>query len=467
MRFRRLLLAAGFLLLLLVLIMIPLHTARAAGGSLTASSTNIEVGQTVTLTVTVSGSDIAGFQGTLSTGATVAALLSSTDTATFTPSSPGTYNIYASGYIAHSDQSTENFTTNTVTITVREPEPDPTPTPTPTPTATPTATPASTPTQTQKPGSTPNPDATEPPAKTPIPEEGDKPTPTPTEDARPFIRTSDGDIYVALELPKDTVIPSGSKKGSVVIKNRYVEAFSLGGDDIYIVYTTNKAGENGQFRVYSAETETFMKPVAAAMPAKNYQLFSLSSNLTAPDGFSHASVVIGGETIHALKDLNNDGFYLVLAQDETGQLDYYLYDETNQTLQRYTAQNGQIQTSLPTPEPKPSQTQVVLGAVEELPAKGAVNIWKIVAIIGMLCSICLLGALSVVLFVNRKKNSGAAEADAAVMKDLLEEENNDLDFDSSTVTSKESISGFDDFDDIDIFAESGTDGSEEDFFSKQ
>ena len=65
-------------------------------------------------------------------------------------------------------------------------------------------------------------------------------------------------------------------------------------------------GENGQFRVYSAETETFMKPVAAAMPAKNYQLFSLSSNLTAPDGFSHASVVIGGETIHALKDLNND-----------------------------------------------------------------------------------------------------------------------------------------------------------------
>ena len=418
MNFKRILLSTVFVILLLVLVLIPLHTARAASGSLTASSTTVDVGETVTLTVTANGNDVAGIQGTLSTGATFANI-TNYDSVTFTPSSPGTYTISATGVIAHSDLSTENFTTNSVTITVVDPAPTPTPTPAATPT--PASTPA--PTQSAKPGQTPDPNATEPPAKTPMPEEGDTATPAPTEDARPMIRSSEGDLYIAVKLPNDIMLPEGTEKGTVTIKNRYVEAFSLGGNDYYIVYTTDKNGNNGQLRVFNADTETFVKPSSVSVPATAFKVFSLSSSLTPPDGFSFASVRINDETVLALKDDAREGFFLVMAQNENGQFDYYIYDETQQTFQRYVATDGQLRSVLPTPDPEPTQTQVVLEAVEEQPAAGAFNMWKIVAIAAMMCAILLLGALSIVLFVNRKRTN-AEDAEEALLKDIMTEEEN-------------------------------------------
>ena len=413
MKLRPFLIVAGFFLILLAILLFPFHTARAAGGTLTASSTEIVVGDSVTLTVTVSGDNIGGFSAVLSNGIVVANADGKSDSGTFTPSSAGTYVISASGTIALTNLEEVSFTTNSVTITVKEPAPTQTTAPTPTPTPTPSA----------KPGTTPDPNATEPPEKTPIPEEGDTATPAPTEDTRPYVHTSEGDIFIALKFPENIVLPAGCEKNSAVIKNRYVEAFSLGGNNYLVVYTTDKDGNNGQLRIFDRDTDSFVKPVSSTIPASEYRIYSLSDTMEAPEHYVPDSILISGETIRVFRDTTREGFYLVLAQDETGLLGFYLYDEVQQTLQRYIDTDEHLKTTLPTPEPVPEETQSVLAEVEEqYPGTSSVNVWKVVAIIAMLCSICLLGALSVLLFLNRKKNSDAASAEEAVMKDLLKED---------------------------------------------
>ncbi|MBQ6476032.1 MAG: hypothetical protein IJJ34_07470 [Clostridia bacterium] len=417
MKLKHFLIASGILLLVLAILMFPLHTAHAAGGTLTASSTEIETGESVTLTVTVAGENIGGFQARLSTGDVVASATSNTDSAVFTPSSAGTYVISATGLIALTNQEEISFTTNSVTIEVKDPSPSPSQTPGG------TSAPTAVPTQTQKPGATPDPNATEPPDKTPIPEEGDKATPAPTEDTRPYIRTSGGDVYIALRIPQDIPLPAGCERESAVIKNRYVEACSFGGSNYLIVYTTDQTGGNGELRIFDRDTETFVEPVSATVPAAEYRVYSLSSALEAPEGFSPASITINGETVRVFRDTAREGFYLVLAQDESGDLGFYLYDETRKTLQRYIGADEQLKTTIPTQEPEPDDTEPVLAAVEEqTPPASPVNAWKIAAISAMLCSIVLLGALSVLLFVHRRRNTDAASAEEAVMNDLLSEE---------------------------------------------
>ena len=129
MKLKHFLIASGILLLVLAILMFPLHTAHAAGGTLTASSTEIETGESVTLTVTVAGENIGGFQARLSTGDVVASATSNTDSAVFTPSSAGTYVISATGLIALTNQEEISFTTNSVTIEVKDPSPSPSQTP--------------------------------------------------------------------------------------------------------------------------------------------------------------------------------------------------------------------------------------------------------------------------------------------------------------------------------------------------
>lgn len=125
-----------------------------ASASITPSSSNVTVGTTVNITVGVQGAESWNLKLTPS-GGTLGGETTSADAgdgevtktvmnATFSASTPGTYNIILSGTVASTEDinnRTKQSVNKSIAITVKAPQvskPTPTPTPTPKPTPTPT-----------------------------------------------------------------------------------------------------------------------------------------------------------------------------------------------------------------------------------------------------------------------------------------------------------------------------------------
>lgn len=428
----------ALLIFVLAFAALPPH-AQAANVSLSASSTQITTGQSVTLTVTVSAQNIGAMLVSFSNGLGSASNSvdppgtgSLSSSKTFTPPSAGTYTVTATctqaltwvsdgqGGYTYGDASGGSAS---VTITVSDPATPPpvTPTPAPTPTPTPTKTPTPTATRTPTPSASRTPSPSQ--SQTAAPSESMTPTPTipgihmeGIDHEELYLQTSlDESILGALaDLPRCTIN----------VRGQQVEALEIGGGALAYVCVTDYMGQNPSMRLFDPQMGYFVTGTAVSIPAAAFQFFSLTGGTLPPDGYEADTLEIGDTVLDVWRDTTREGFYIVLAQDSEGSFDYYIYNVNDESLQRYVPRDASlIEKAEPTPSLSPSPSPIA----NKNDSDG--GIWKTTAVIAIVACIVCLGILSIVLFAQYRRNVHMLQQSEALDQAQADEFADDPDYD--------------------------------------
>ena len=426
----------ALLIFVLAFAALPPH-AQAANVSLSASSTQITTGQSVTLTVTVSAQNIGAMLVSFSNGLGSASNSvdppgtgSLSSSKTFTPPSAGTYTVTATctqaltwvsdgqGGYTYGDASGGSAS---VTITVSDPATPPPATPTSTPTPTPTKTPTPTATRTPTPSASRTPSPSQ--SQTAAPSESMTPTPTipgihmeGIDHEELYLQTSlDESILGALaDLPRCTIN----------VRGQQVEALEIGGGALAYVCVTDYMGQNPSMRLFDPQMGYFVTGTAVSIPAAAFQFFSLTGGTLPPDGYEADTLEIGDTVLDVWRDTTREGFYIVLAQDAEGSFDYYIYNVNDESLQRYVPRDASlIEKAEPTPSLSPSPSPIA----NKTDSDGGV--WKTTAVIAIVACIVCLGILSIVLFAQYRRNVHMLQQSEALDQAQADEFADDPDYD--------------------------------------
>lgn len=425
----------AFLAFILAFAVLP-PQVQAANVSLSASATQITTGQSVTLTVSVSATNLGGMTcsfsngiGTVSNSVDPPGTGSLSGSKTFTPAAAGTYTItvnctqaltYVSdgqGGYTYGDVSGGSAS---VTITVSDPATPPPTTPTPTPTS--TSTPTATPTRTPSPSATRTPTPSQSAAATPSASS----SPTPTIAGIHIEGIDHEELYLQTSLDASVLgTLADLPRCTINVRGQQVEALEVAGGALAYVCVTDYLGQNPSMRLFDPQMGYFVAGTAVSIPASAFQFFSLTGGTLPPEGYEAATLEIGDTVLDVWRDTVRDGFYIVLAQDADGNFDYYLYNTDDESLQRYVARDATlIEKAEPTPSPSPSPTPTLHN--EKTGSDGGV--WKMTAIVAIIGCIVCLGILSIVLFAQYRRNIHALQQSESLDSVQAEEFADDPDY---------------------------------------
>ena len=211
----------------------------------------------------------------------------------------------------------------------------PTPTPTPTPTKTPTPTPPPPPTSTPTSSATQQPTPTQTPTYTPFNPSGDPNTTVgPSEEPNTDTFMDNDELrYIAFDFEENLVtLPEGFEIRSFKYRDRIVSG-AENTSGVKLIYTTDVLGQNGKFYIY-VENHQNLLPYLEISFGENSYVFTLFDKT--PEHLTDATLVVGDYSIGAYKSVkdNYSDFYVLYGFKVGGSLSYYLYDTTENTLQR-------------------------------------------------------------------------------------------------------------------------------------
>lgn len=361
----------AFLLLLTLLFgMFEANTVKAEGaGNVKVSSGSCEVGQQITITVTVSADcDIMLLDYTLvydssclelNTGNSTAVrniadynntgVKSVSFTYVFKALKAGTSTVTVSNaIISPMDVSLgrsipTSVAPGTITINAKPTPPPATATPTPTPTSTPkpaTPTPIpTTPTPTSKPV-TPTP---KPATPTPKPA---TPTPTPTPPAKLKV----GDTELGLKEKPDAKYKDDEEWNSTKVeyKNYKVDGLTNKATGITVVELSD-----GNLYMLDAEKETATRYLSISNPKQSFVLLDVTDEVTVPMGYSETTREIDGVPVTAYATSEDSEYAIVYAKNDKGVIGWFEWDLSDGTFQRLNTEKAELN---PTPTPTPTPT---------------------------------------------------------------------------------------------------------------
>ncbi|MDR1619280.1 MAG: cohesin domain-containing protein [Clostridiales bacterium] len=143
---------------------------------------------------------------------------------------------------------------------------------------------------------------------------------------------------------------------NVTIPARYVEttldyhgqtvaaAIVEDSDAPMLLYLSNAAGDAGGYYIYTASPDTLYPYRTVSSVAKTYILLQPDGGVPLPDGFTQTTLTIGENEYTAFR-LN--GVYLLYARNPDGEVGYYVYNAEDESLQRYVV--TQARPVVPTP----------------------------------------------------------------------------------------------------------------------
>ena len=215
-----------------------------------------------------------------------------------------------------------------------------TPTPTPTPTHTPTPTPTPTLVPTVKPTSQNTPVPTVNPTQTPVNTQA--PTYTPfnpsanpnATPSSPFEFSDGNEIrYIAEDFETTSVtMPENFEKRSIKYEGSDISV-AENANGVKLLYTTDVLGANGKFYIY-AEKQKVIIPYLEIPFGKNVYVFTMLDKI--PESFTQTSLSFDQTPAIAYNTSNEkySDFRILYGFTKGGDLNYYLYDTTEGTLQR-------------------------------------------------------------------------------------------------------------------------------------
>ncbi len=412
-----------FLILCMLLYTLPAFAASSA--VISASSTSVKVGDTVTVTFTVKGKNIAAAQGTFSYDSSVLTYVSGSggasngNIAMITDSEGGASSLSCSVKFTAAAEGKSNITVSIsktldysenslgscsagASITVKNPT-KPTKEPAPKPTDKQNDKPSPKPTVQSKPTASVNP--------TPSP----SPTPAVSEREIP-IKMGDKTLYIWQSL--DTVtIPEGLSDVKVKYEGKEITAAAdiENGGFPTLIYITDGNGENGSFYLYNEADGTVAPYKTIASSKKSYTLTPAAKEPDIPDGFKAKEIAIDDTKLNAWQSEQDKDFYLLYLYDASGDAGLYMYDSKNGTIQRYLK-------PAPTEEPQPTPSEAVDPEPESTPVTEPVdepsgNVItrisgdkEIMIIMGGMLLVVLTLIIVLIVILTKKKKENTPEA---------------------------------------------------------
>ncbi len=232
-------------------------------------------------------------------------------------------------------------------------------------------------------------------------------TPTPTPSAMPSIPvTVDGaTLYIARDLSEIT-LPEDFTVSEITYQSDTIPAAVRSDGKLTLVYLTDSDGQSGAFYILDGEASAFYRYISLAASG-TYTVLQLPSSVSAPDGYQQADLVISDQTVIAWQQSSgqNPAFYLLYVMNPEGEAGFYLYDTQEGTIQRYADRSVEL-----SPTPTPVVQKTLVQTVKDSPA--------LLILFGTLLVLCIV--LSVLLIVMSRKRR-AVRQDKYLLHDETQE----------------------------------------------
>ena len=372
----------SILLIALIIIVLPAN-AFAASASASVSSSTVKPGDTVTVTITFKDNNIGGVYGTYSYDSNILQYISDTWNSegkgkitlyagpgtssisgkiTFKALKAGTAKVeFESEEILSYDLKPLSNAKTCVNITVKAPSSGGSSSSNPNNSS-------SSNTNTSN-----NTDTSKPKTSESNNEEKEESPKSPVEGAIK-VTLGDKELYLWKDL-SSVKLPDGFKSGEAFYKTVKIQAAVGKTQDITLVYLTDEKGENGSF--YILDKNDTLYPYITLNTTSSYTILQLDDPAKLPEGYKETELKLGDQTVQAwqLESGEHPDFYLLYVMNDKGERDFYLYDQAEKTMQRYTNR-----TVVKEPEP--------MTLIEKLTSDT-----KLLAVVGT------LGALSLILLI--------------------------------------------------------------------
>jgi hypothetical protein len=149
-------------------------------------------------------------------------------------------------------------------------------------------------------------------------------------------------------------LPAGYADRQVEYRGEYLGGAAVpDSEEPILLYLSNKTGENGAFYIYDAARDTFFPYLTMLSVSSTYTLLWPDETVQTPDGYTATTVVWKDREVPAWLPEGGDGsVYLVYARNSSGERGLFLYNTLDESVQRYAAPPEAAPEPTPSPEPE-------------------------------------------------------------------------------------------------------------------
>ncbi len=233
------------------------------------------------------------------------------------------------------------------------------------------------------------------------------PTPPPIDYSDPAlsipaqnVQGATGALYVWRSI-ENVTIPSRYAEADVLYRGETVKgALVTNADAPTLVYLSDAAGENAGYYIYDEARDLLYPYRSVSSVSKNYILLAPEDTVSVPEGFAPTTLMIGDVAVQAWSRSDAQGeVYLLYARNPAGEIGFYFYDPADESLQRYAVLPARPAVSAPaTPTPTPQAPQI------EEPAPETFSVSPILFYGICAAAALLFGLLIAVLLVHHREN---------------------------------------------------------------
>lgn len=198
-----------------------------------------------------------------------------------------------------------------------------------------------------------------------------------------------------------------------------------------LLYLSDAAGENAAYYIYDRASDTLYPYRTISSVLKAYILLQPDSGVQIPAGFTQSSLTVGEKEITAWKSQDAQGdVYLVYGRDPQGEIGFFAYDPEGESVQRYATLPARPVLPELTPSPKNAPVEeapVEKPAVEDQSnalvhiGEDAVTLQKMVfwGICGFAALMFVLFLVSVISHAIEKKQRRRRAAERRAARDAM------------------------------------------------
>ena len=231
---------------------------------------------------------------------------------------------------------------------------------------------------------------------TPTPEPVDYSDPALTVKAENVLGAS-VDMYVWRGI-ENVTIPSRYTETELLYRGESVKGATVKNSDApTLLYLSDALGGSAGYYVYDEARDLLYPYRTVSSVSKSYILLEPEAGVSAPAGFAETTLSIGANEVRAWESRDAQGsVYLLYARNPDGEIGFYYYNPEDESLQRYAVLPARPEVTPPSLTPPPATP----GAPQESAAQGAqAAADEIVLKRAVFFAVCGAGALFLGLFI--------------------------------------------------------------------
>ncbi len=227
-------------------------------------------------------------------------------------------------------------------------------------------------------------------------------------------------MYIWRDLGSLT-LPSGFADRQVTYAGEYVGGAAIPDrEDLILLYLSEAAGENAGYYIYNEQKNTLDPYITISSKLASFTIIWPDETATAPAGFEQTTLEWDEKQLPAWKaPESGDIVYLVYARNSKGETGFYLFNTEDESVQRYAAvpQAGAAATAEPEKEPT---AKPVSGEVPEPKDDSSIEIDRTLFTALLIGAALMLAAAVVFATLYIKRRVRSARRRALRMKERME-----------------------------------------------